>query len=395
MQPVAGVYWPDLSPTIMKAESDTLVILDCCCAGLATVTSQNPGAVGDNMATVSNFRKELIGACGWFVDTYSDMSDALRSSLDRGLPNSSRTISTHTLVRLTNNRLVQLFNTRARGAEPPQAVHYLLQRNNKNKMVLPRFDIDRDRTQGRIPAGGAAPVGNNTNGDNGRDHGPGYQSYRSREYLPFGVAGEDGGNLHVDVDHGEYPDAHDHSMLPDADEVNEHDMEITSPRVNRRISPAREYRRGIDAMQADHECAPSAFVEAMMVACSGTTRTTATQTTTCTATARNDVPVVQAPGHDDGFDVCDGVSLLYDPEKDFNASYYKLFDDEDIMSARQNYHGARGDDGGGRRATGGLTVPQSPNQDIATQLSRQQQVPAHLGSSLDKYPDHPRKSPSP
>ncbi|KAK4456766.1 hypothetical protein QBC42DRAFT_351021 [Cladorrhinum samala] len=412
-QPVAGIYWPDISPTIMKAESDTLVILDCCCAGMATVTSQHPGALGDNMATVSNFRKELIGACGWFVDTYSDMSKALCASLDRGLPNSSRTISTHTLVRLTNNRLVQLFNTRERGHEPPQAVHYLLQRNNKNKMVLPRFDLDRDGIRGRNPAvGEAAPAPaaagnyNTTDRDchDGRvDQGSGYQSYRSREYLPLaGVAGddarpcEDGGSL-PDVDHGARyhradDDAHDHSMLPDADdEFNEDEMEVASPRMalNRRISPAREFR-GIDA---EHEDATtSAFVEAMLIPYSCTTGKTATQATARTDTPRNEAPAVRPlPGRGgEGLDVCDGVSLSYDPKIAAAEEYFRIFDDDEIMGAQLEDH----------NGAGGTAVPQSPGQDMAAaQISgrrqQQQPVPAHLRSSLDKYPDHPWRSPSP
>ncbi|KAK3987540.1 hypothetical protein QBC44DRAFT_400226 [Cladorrhinum sp. PSN332] len=365
-QPVAGVYWSDLSPTIMKAECDTLVILDCCCAGLATVSSQHPGALGDNMETVSNYRKELIGACGWFVDTYGDMSDALCSSLQRGLPNSNRTILTHTLVRLTNNRLVQLFNTRCRGEEPPQAVHYLLQRNNKNKMILPRFE----RGGGRGFYGGRREVINS---------GTRCVNDRVRE-LEF-IQGEDDVHMHEEED-DEYDENHDHSTLPDADYCKN---------SNNRLPPASQVFQGTSLPEFETHgdsgvAATAAFFDTILHPSGGTIGT-------------------QAPGRSDGFDVDfdTGLSLAWDPTagiKDpcslavlgqvFGAEYGD--DDDDDDDDEIEFIGERA------RGTGSTNGQQPENLNHRTpdgQRLQQPPPPPPLRSSTDKYPDHPWKSPTP
>ena len=118
----------------MDAPCDTLVILDCCNAGMAAVTSQQPSGLNDMQENPTDYRKELIGACGWGTDTFDHMCLALCNAIKTGLEKEHSSISTFTLVRLMNNYLV----TRRR-EKHPQAVHYILQRNSKDKMILPRL----------------------------------------------------------------------------------------------------------------------------------------------------------------------------------------------------------------------------------------------------------------
>ena len=101
---------------------------------MAAVTSQQPSGLNDKQENPTNYRKELIGACGWGTDTMNYMSLALCNAIKTGLEKEHSSISTFTLVRLMNNYLV----TRLR-ENPPQAVHYILQRNSKDKMILPRL----------------------------------------------------------------------------------------------------------------------------------------------------------------------------------------------------------------------------------------------------------------
>ncbi|KAF3222654.1 hypothetical protein TWF106_005460 [Orbilia oligospora] len=61
------------------------------------------------------------------------MTPTLCSVLRRGLPEVRNSISTSTLVRRMNNRMVRI------GKAAPQAVHYLLKRNEIGKIVLPRL----------------------------------------------------------------------------------------------------------------------------------------------------------------------------------------------------------------------------------------------------------------
>lgn len=118
----------------MDAPCDTLVILDCCEAGLAAVTSQQASGLDDKQQNRTSYRKELVGACGWGTETMKHMSLALCDAIKNGLEEEHSSISTSTFVRLMNNYLV----TRLR-EKPPQAVHYILQRNSKDKMILPRL----------------------------------------------------------------------------------------------------------------------------------------------------------------------------------------------------------------------------------------------------------------
>ena len=119
----------------MKALCDTLVILDCCEAGMAAVTSQQPNGLSDEHGEPINYRKELIGACGWRTSTGAHMSPALCDAIKTSLAQEDSSISTSSLVRLMNNYLVSHMDESA-----PQAVHYILRRNSKDKMILPRLE---------------------------------------------------------------------------------------------------------------------------------------------------------------------------------------------------------------------------------------------------------------
>ncbi|KAF1951962.1 hypothetical protein CC80DRAFT_508321 [Byssothecium circinans] len=137
-QPVAMVSWPDISPTILKANSDTLIILDCCNAGLAAATSQKPEALNDLLRKYpTERRKELIGACGWEIETGYHLAPALCTVLKNRLPTGGSDMSTFTLVRDMNNELVG----KSKGSAP-QAVHYILQSNPNSKMILSNLQED-------------------------------------------------------------------------------------------------------------------------------------------------------------------------------------------------------------------------------------------------------------
>jgi hypothetical protein len=133
----------------MSAGYDTLVILDCCEAGLAAAeviriegAQQEQGggddkpenSRGDNPAP----RKELIGACGWGNFTRSKMSPAMCNILKEELqPGSS--ISTFTLVNFMNSDLVEKYKG---DRNVSQAVHYMLRDGQRTQ--------DGDRIAGKI-----------------------------------------------------------------------------------------------------------------------------------------------------------------------------------------------------------------------------------------------------
>lgn len=121
----------------MQAPFDTLMILDCCNAGLAAVTTQAEEALVDpedqSPETVTRHRKELIGASSWGTNTGDRMSPALWNSLDNAIEEGFLSISTPSLVRRMNNWLV---NQRDGMNSPAQAVHYILRRNDADKMIL-------------------------------------------------------------------------------------------------------------------------------------------------------------------------------------------------------------------------------------------------------------------
>ena len=179
----------------MSAPNDTLIILDCCNAGLAAATSQHLDALNKDESGSNPYNKELIGACGWGTKTYDHLSGALCDVLKQrlqGTPSPDTTLSdihttpmdaifledvthddafqdvgppdtasldfeedgtegeddapdmsTFTLIRAINNRLMQSFGPYA--VSPPQAVHYVLQRSRKRKMVLENLRHKHER----------------------------------------------------------------------------------------------------------------------------------------------------------------------------------------------------------------------------------------------------------
>jgi hypothetical protein len=157
----------------MGAPGDTLIILDCCEAGLAAAAAihteealENAGDEDNTSGSASNQelsqqkqkeqkerrkkavhranpkadrndnllpRKELIGACGWGNETMSHMSPAMCRTLEALQPGSS--ISTFTLVNNMNSRLVSDYSG---NRHVPQAVHYVLRdtRSRDDKGML-------------------------------------------------------------------------------------------------------------------------------------------------------------------------------------------------------------------------------------------------------------------
>jgi hypothetical protein len=120
---------------MMKCPHDVLVILDCCDAGLAAACSQERYDQGPPATT----RKELIGACGWGVDAGYHMSPALAEVIREHFPEPESSMSTPTLIRRMNESLVKEWKD-GNKEQPTQGVHYLLQRNSEDKMILPNLN---------------------------------------------------------------------------------------------------------------------------------------------------------------------------------------------------------------------------------------------------------------
>ncbi|OAL33581.1 hypothetical protein AYO20_07088 [Fonsecaea nubica] len=154
-QPVARVKWhykdqqkPSLRTKILDAQNDTLVILDCCNAGLATVGRAWQGVeMGDYTAKIQEsdeklnpYRKELIGACGWDVATANWMTRALLQSLEYQLRDKLHAVSMPTVVRDMNTILGDKFLEAGGGHRDrkafPQTVHYLLDRTRRGRILL-------------------------------------------------------------------------------------------------------------------------------------------------------------------------------------------------------------------------------------------------------------------
>lgn len=120
-QPIAEISWRDIINLIISSESDTLVILDCCEAGLATVRELSR----DVMYYDDSFRKELIGACTWGTITQDRMSKALCQVLRERLMDRGDTISCSALICEMNDILAR---NEHEDEHVPQAVHFPLQR---------------------------------------------------------------------------------------------------------------------------------------------------------------------------------------------------------------------------------------------------------------------------
>jgi len=154
-QSVARVPWEDIRVEIMAAKCHTLVILDCCNAGLAAINTQEDDGLdeadnseeddaqdaddGKEQDYDHQYRKELIGACAWGKSTRSRMSPAMCKVLKEGLPCADASMSTFTLARRMNNYLINWFDG---SGSVPQAVHYVLRKTSATKLALKRVDID-------------------------------------------------------------------------------------------------------------------------------------------------------------------------------------------------------------------------------------------------------------
>jgi len=130
----------------MRTDVDTLFILDCCDAGVAAVTPEedqddeddedDEEDEEDEENPENQSRKELIGAGGWGLDTRDRMSQALCRALGDELQNFGDDLSTHTLIRKMN---IILYEWYAGDGTVRQAVHYLLKRTGRPKMVIPHL----------------------------------------------------------------------------------------------------------------------------------------------------------------------------------------------------------------------------------------------------------------
>lgn len=137
----------------MRANCDTLVILDCCNAGLAAITdimlNQNLDAevMRGCPDPSSPYRKELLAACSWSNNTWDRMSPSLckvlteAEDLWKDAGGQRRHISVSTLVRLMNNELAREHRVLCGGRldEVPQAVHYVLRRSKRRPITLEKL----------------------------------------------------------------------------------------------------------------------------------------------------------------------------------------------------------------------------------------------------------------
>lgn len=133
----------------MESECDTLVILDCCNAGLASAMAQ------DGPDPEHSFRKELLGACTWGNETDDRMSRALCKVLTEII----QADGVSTLVRKMNNILVRGFVANTKRHEDrqqvvPQAVHYVLGRTTAERIILPRLRAPAPRALRRTHSAG-------------------------------------------------------------------------------------------------------------------------------------------------------------------------------------------------------------------------------------------------
>ncbi|KIX92371.1 uncharacterized protein Z520_11979 [Fonsecaea multimorphosa CBS 102226] len=140
-QKEAKVHWKDLSSLIMDAQFDTLVILDCCDAGLAALSSRKDRKAQEKKykepadKEKMNYCKELVGACSWANTTENHMSPALCLALEH-YKRPGNSISMATLVRYMNDKLGDEY---IKGNPVPQAVHYVLGPTKRRKIFLQHF----------------------------------------------------------------------------------------------------------------------------------------------------------------------------------------------------------------------------------------------------------------
>ncbi len=117
----------------MKANFDTLIILNCCNAGLAAVTELERPDIG-------RYRKELLGACAWKAATMGVMDVVMSLAIEAFLKREGDSVSISSLVRHINNVLALRIDITPGGQRITQAVHYVLQGNDEEiGLALPRI----------------------------------------------------------------------------------------------------------------------------------------------------------------------------------------------------------------------------------------------------------------
>lgn len=125
----------------MEIQYDTLVILDCCNAGLAS-------AMGQDEEIHNTHRKELLAACTWGNETRDRMSPALCEAL-QSIGDGANGLST--LVRKMNNSLARQNITNAGESgfpyAVPQAAHYVLGRTEVQRIILKNLREQTDEGQ--------------------------------------------------------------------------------------------------------------------------------------------------------------------------------------------------------------------------------------------------------
>jgi hypothetical protein len=127
----SDICWNELCPLFMESSSDTLTILNCCCAGTSTVAVNT-----NNDAEPHVYRKALIISSAWNQSSYSDFGAALNQTL-RGFSENGDDISTETLVAKTNTLMSQKLDIHHK---PSQAHHHVLHRTIKPKIVLEKLE---------------------------------------------------------------------------------------------------------------------------------------------------------------------------------------------------------------------------------------------------------------
>ena len=140
-----------MMPLIITSKSDSLIILDCCSAGLAAATEQHMNKLTKEDFRFSPFKKELIGACGWTATTSDQMSSAMCEIMNKRVNKMNmklrkdvknehgiRNMSTSTFVHAMNNLIMQKYvkNGLSTKEAPAQAVHYVLSRSRKGELFL-------------------------------------------------------------------------------------------------------------------------------------------------------------------------------------------------------------------------------------------------------------------
>lgn len=117
----------------MDATGDTLIILDCCNAGLASALR-----LGDENE-FHNSRKELLAACTWGNKAYGDMSEALCEVLNNI---GEDALGMSTVVRKMNSVLYEKFRKSKEHRENrliTQAAHYVLRRTRTEQIILEKL----------------------------------------------------------------------------------------------------------------------------------------------------------------------------------------------------------------------------------------------------------------